>query len=121
MLKVTGTASLALLGQSATCALTGTVPVSLATTFGNSYLLFEGNGTVTGQIATKTPLQLPVTATCTTPIGPVVTSQTISADVNVPINGRHRYNHSEGTDPIHTVAPDVSAGATWSFTGVPGT
>ena len=119
-LTVTGTASLALLGQSATCTLTGSTPVSLAATFGNSYLLFEGNGTVTGQIATKAPLLLPVTATCATPIGPVVTSQTYPVDVNVPIHGRHRYNHSEGTDPIHTVAPNVSAGATWSFTGVPG-
>ena len=45
------------------------------TTFGNSYLLFEGTDAVTGHIVTKTPLQLPVTATCTTPIGPVVTSR----------------------------------------------
>jgi hypothetical protein len=120
-INVTGTATLPVLGQSAVCTLVGSVPVSLLTTFGNSYLLFEANGTVTGQIATKTPILFPVTATCITPLGGAVISSTYPVDVNVPIHGRHRYNHSEGTDPIHTIAPNVSAGATWSFTGVPGT
>jgi hypothetical protein len=116
---ITGTASLPVLGQNVTCSVAGDSNVSLATIFGASYLLFEANGTVTGQIATLAPVPFSVVATCATPVGSIVLSPQYPVSVNFPLKGRHRYNHSEGSDPLHTIAPNVSAGATWSFNGIP--
>ncbi len=119
-IHVSGTASVPVLGQSVSCSATGSATLSLATVFADSYLQFEANGVVTGQIATRTPIPFTVTATCATPVGPVVLSPQYPVSITVPISGRHRYGHSEGSEPLHPIAPDVSAGATWSFTGFAG-
>ena len=120
-LHVEGSTTLPYLGQTFNCTVAGGGPVDLKTVFGASYLLFEANGTVTGQIATSDQIQLAVTATCVTGFGTITIPANVPTQVALayPIHGRHRYNHSEGTDPLHLVAPNISAGATWSFTGLP--
>jgi hypothetical protein len=121
-LHVTGTATVPLLGQSFVCTILGDAPVDLHTVFGASYLLFEANGTVTGQIATSSPIPLTVQATCQGPFGAFTQSVPVSTPtvVNYPIHGHHRYGHSDGNDPLHPVAENISAGATWNFDAVPG-
>ena len=118
---ITGTASLPVAGQNVTCAVEGDQTVTLASALGNSYLLFEANGTVTGQIATLTPILFAAKATCATPFGPVVINQAYPLQLTIPLHGRHRYSHSEGSDPLHPIngQPNLSAGATWSFNALP--
>ena len=78
-------------------------------------------GKAADYIATSDQIQLAVTATCVTGFGTITIPANVPTQVALayPIHGRHRYNHSEGTDPLHLVAPNISAGATWSFTGLP--
>jgi len=114
-----GTGTFPVLGQPLTCTASGTATVALASIFGNSYLQFEANGVVTGQIATAGAIPFTITATCATLVGQVVVSPQYPVEVTVPVSGRHRYSHSEGSDPLHEIAPYVQAGATWSFSGIP--
>jgi hypothetical protein len=119
MLHVTGIATFPGAGQGLVCSISGDATVELATVFDNSYLQFEADGVMTGQIATGAPFSFPVTATCSTPSGAINFNSQYLVQITYPVSGRHRYNHSEGTDPLHTIAQNVMAGATWSFSGIP--
>jgi hypothetical protein len=119
-LTYSGNGTFTVLGQPLNCTVSGTTQVALAQSFANSYLQFEADGTVTGQIASSN-LVLPVTGTCQTPFGSVALNNQIAANIAYPVHGRHKYNYSSDTQPFAPVAgyPNLSASATWYFTGLP--
>lgn len=119
-LTYSGNGSVSVLGQQLNCTVSGSTQVALAQSFANSYLQFESDGTLSGQIGSSN-LQLPVTAVCQSPLGPVTLSQTISANVAYPVHGHHKYTYSSDNVPFGPVSgyPDLSASATWYFTGLP--
>ena len=118
-LHTTGTVTLTLPSGLAFCSIVGDESVNLVPTFADSYLLFEANGTVTGRIATASEYTVGLLASCPTPAGTVTLNVAVQPIIVVPVNGRHRYDHSAGTIAPHVVSPFTSLGATWDFTGMP--
>jgi hypothetical protein len=51
--------------------------------------------------------------------GTVTLNVAVQPVIVVPINGRHRYDHSAGTIAPRVVSPFTSVGATWDFAGMP--